>query len=236
MPNYFYHGKTPEARRRVLPGYPKDFVFKDYDEYKQYFVGDRIICLLCGKNYRALGIHLQVCHELSVDDYKKKYGILWGKSLICNETRVIHSHNTKERIASGEFNSGTIEEKRKQGMFARKHLFRRKKNLPLHKSYLKENLKEYNTTRRIKFGHTVSQWGKITKKREANRTKRGTPEFKKIMAERPQTIAFIEKYKNYWKGRKQSEEHIRKRAGALKDYHKKLKEKNHEHGQTTTIS
>ena len=43
MPPYFYHGKNPEARRRVLPGYPKDFVFKDYDEYKQYFVGDRII-------------------------------------------------------------------------------------------------------------------------------------------------------------------------------------------------
>ena len=50
------------------------------------------------------------------------------------------------------------------------------------------------------------------------------------MAERPQTIAFIEKYKNYWKGRKQSEEHVRKRAEALKDYHKKLKEINYGHG------
>ena len=32
------------------------------------------------------------------------------------------------------------------------------------------------------------------------------------------------KYKNYWKGRKQSKEHIRKRAEAVKAYHIKLKE------------
>jgi len=50
MPNYFKNGITPEERRRVLPGYPKDLVFKNYEEYKQYFVGDRITCLLCGKH------------------------------------------------------------------------------------------------------------------------------------------------------------------------------------------
>ena len=102
MPPYFYHGKNPEARRRVLPGYPKDFVFKDYDEYKQYFVGDRIICLLCGKHYRALGNHLRVSHEVDIDDYKKNYGILWGKSLTCNELHEKQSDHAKERIANGE--------------------------------------------------------------------------------------------------------------------------------------
>ena len=227
MPSHFYHGKTPKARRRVLHGYPKDFVFKNYDKYKEYFVGDRIICLLCGKHYRSLGIHLKACHETTIDDYKKKYGILWGKSLICNETRVIHSHNTKERIDSGEFNSGTIDEKRRQQLLTRKYK-RRKKNSPLHKAYLEMNLKKAQEKRRKELGYTVMEWQELNKKNkeiESNRTKRGTPEFKKIMAERPQTKDFIEKYKNYWKGRKQSEDHIRKRAEAVKNYYKKLKEK-----------
>ena len=34
-----------------------------------------------------------------------------------------------------------------------------------------------------------------------------------------------EKYKNYWKGRKQSEDHKRKKSEAMKVYHKKLKER-----------
>jgi hypothetical protein len=78
MPNFFKNGSTPEERRKVLPGYPKDLVFKNYEEYKQYFVGDRIICLLCGKHYRSLGNHLRVSHETTVEDYKKStvyYGV-----------------------------------------------------------------------------------------------------------------------------------------------------------------
>jgi adenylate kinase family enzyme len=218
MPSPFASQKNKEARRRVMPGYPKDFVFKNYDEYKKYFVGDSIICLLCGKHYRSLGVHLNISHETSINDYKKKYGILWGKSLICNETREIHSDNAKERIAKGELIPPTIEGRRKQGMFARKYIKKGRRNLPLHKVYVKENIKEYNLLR----GYT----GEVTKKREANRSKRGTPEFKKKMADRPQSKAFIAKYKNYWKGRKQSEEHIRKRSEAVKAYHIKLKEKN----------
>ena len=216
MPPYFYHGKTPEARRRVLPGYPKDFVFKDYDEYKQYFVGDRVICLLCGKHYRALGYHLKVSHEVDIDDYKKKYGILWGKSLTCNDLHENQSDRAKERIANGELIPQTIEGRRKQGILARSHITKRRRNLPLHAVSSALNVAKYN----ILQGRT----GEIARAREANQSKRGTPEFKKKMAERPQTQAFIEKYKNYWKGRKQSKEHIRKRAEALKAYHIKLKD------------
>ena len=218
MPPYFYHGKNPEARRRVLPGYPKDFVFKDYDEYKQYFVGDRIICLLCGKHYRALGNHLRVSHEVDIDDYKKNYGIFWTKALTCNDLRKDQSDIAKERIANGEFLPTSIEARRKQGILARKHIKirGRRRNLPLHAVSSALNVAKYNIPR----GRT----GEITKAREANRSKRGTPEFKKKMADRPQVKAFIEKYKNYWKGRKQSEEHVRKRAEAVKAYHIKLKD------------
>ena len=217
MPPYFHHGQTPEARRRVLPGYPKDFVFKDYDEYKQYFVGDRVICLLCGKHYRALGNHLRVSHEVDLDDYKKKYGIFWTKSLTCNDLHEIQSDRAKERIANGELIPQTIEGRRKQGIFARNHVKKRRRNLPLHAVSSALNVAKYN----ILQGRT----GEIARAREANQSKRGTPEFKKKMAERPQVKAFIEKYKNYWKGRKQSKEHVRKRAEAVKAYHIKLKDK-----------
>ena len=218
MPPYFFHGKTPEARRRILPGYPKNFVFKDYGEYKQYFVGDRIICLLCGKHYRALGNHLRVSHEVDIDDYKKNYGILWGKSLTCNELHEKQSDHAKERVANGELVPPTIEGRRKQGMLARKHIKirGRRRNLPLHAVSSALNVAKYNIPR----GRT----GEITRAREASQSKKGTPEFKKKMVERPQVKAFIEKYKNYWKGRKQSKEHIRKRAEAVKAYHIKLKE------------
>jgi len=215
MPSPFASRKNKEARRRVLPGYPKDFVFKDFDEYKQYFVGDRIICLLCGKNYRAIGNHVQWIHETTIEEYKKKYGIFWTKSLTCDDTHEIMSNNAKERIANGELIPTDIEGRRKQGMFARSYIKRRRRDLPLHAVSSALNVAKYNIPR----GRT----GEITKAREANRSKRGTPEFKKKMTERPQVKAFIEKYKNYWKGRKQSEEHIRKRAEALKAYHIKLK-------------
>jgi len=178
MPSPFASRKNKEARRRVLPGYPKDFVFKDFDEYKQYFVGDRIICLLCGKHYRAIGNHVQWIHEITIEEYKKKYGIFWTKSLTCNDTHEIMSNNAKERIANGEFIPPTIEGRRKQGMFARSYIKKGRRNLPLHKVYPAENIKNYN----LSHGRT----GEITKKREANRSKRGTPEFKKKMTERPQ--------------------------------------------------
>ena len=216
MPSYFKNGYTPEERRRVLPGYPKDFVFKNYDEYKEYFVGDRIICLLCGKHYRSLGNHLRVSHETTMDDYKKKYGILWGKSLICNELKGIRSDKTKERIANGEFNFKTLEGRRKQAELARKSK-RKPRSLKLHAVSSQDNIKKYNDL------HGFD--GSITKEKEKNRTKVGTPEFKKKMAERPQCNLFGEKYKYHWIGKKQSDEWKKKKSEAMKAYHMKLKEK-----------
>ena len=203
MPNYFKNGYTPEERRRVLHGYPKDFVFKNYDEYKEYFVGDRIICLLCGKHYRSLGNHLRVSHETTMDDYKKKYGILWGKSLICNELKGIRSDKTKERIDNGEFIPKTLEGRRKQAELARKSK-RKPRNLKLHAVSSQDNIKKYNDL------HGFD--GSITKEKQKNRTKVGTPEFKKKMAERPQSNLFGEKYKYHWIGKKQSDEWKKKKS------------------------
>ena len=218
MPNYFKNGTTPEERRRVLPGYPKDFVFKNYEEYKQYFVGDRITCLLCGKHYRSLGNHLKISHETTMEDYKKKYGILWRKSLICNEYYEIRSKEAKKTIANGKLIPQTLEGRRKQAELARKSIVKRRRNLLLHKVSSQDNIKKYNEL------HGFD--GEKTRIKKENQTKWGTEEFKKVMANRPQCNLFAERYKNYWKGKKQSEDHKRKKSEAMKAYHIKLKEKN----------
>ena len=210
MPPYFFHGKTPEARRRVLPGYPKDFVFKDYDEYKQYFVGDRIICLLCGKHYRALGNHLRVSHETDIEYYKEKYGILWTKSLLCNDLHEKQSDRANERIANGEFLPSDIEERRKQAVFARSHK-KKKRNLPIHKSSSQKNLGQYNILQK-----RVSE---MTKAKEEPKRK-----------EHPSHIkSFIENYakrgQSPWnKGKKMPPEQVKKLSEFRKAHHARVKE------------
>ena len=211
MAPYFFHGQTPESRRRVLPGYPKNFVFKSYDEYKQYFVGDRIICLLCGKEYRALGNHLRISHETDIEDYKKKYGILWTKSLLCNDSHEIQSNNTKERIANGEFIPADIEGRRKQAVFARRHK-KKKRNLLTHKLSSQKNLEKYNILQK--------HMSEITKAKEEEPKRKEHP---------PHIKSFIENYAKggqapWNKGRKLPLEQIKKMSEARKAHHMRVKE------------
>ena len=210
MPSYFFHGQTPEARRRVLPGYPKNFVFKSYDEYKQYFVGDRIICLLCGKHYRALGNHLRVSHEVEIEDYKKKYGILWTKSLACNELHEIQSDRAKERIANGELIPKDIEGRRKQAVFARSHK-KKKRNLLTHRLSSQKNIEQYNILQK-----RVSE---MTKVKEGPKRKEYPSHIK----------SFIESYAKKdsipWnKGKKTSEETKKKQSISAQMRHSLIKE------------
>jgi len=210
MPSYFFHGQTPEARRRVLPGYPKNFVFKSYDEYKQYFVGDRIICLLCGKHYRALGNHLRVSHEVEIEDYKKKYGILWTKSLLCNDTHEITSDIAKERIANGELIPKDIQGRRKQAIFARSHK-RKKRNLLTHRLSSQKNLEQYNILQK--------RVGEMTKAKKEPKKKDHPPHIK----------SFIESYAKKGvvarnKGKKMSEETKKKMSESAQMRHSLIKE------------
>ena len=211
MPPYFFHGQTPEARRRILPGYPRNFVFKSYDEYKQYFVGDRIICLLCGKHYRALGNHLRVSHETGIENYKKKYGILWTKSLLCNDLHEKQSDRAKERINNGEFIPADIEGRRKLGVLARSYK-RKKRNLPVHKSSSQKNLKKYNILQKH-----VSE---ITKAKEEEPKRKEHP---------PHIKSFIENYAKRgqapWnRGKKMTPEQVKKLSEFRKAHHARVKE------------
>ena len=42
---------------------------------KDAFKENEIICLLCGKAYAALGVHLATKHKLTSDEYREQFGI-----------------------------------------------------------------------------------------------------------------------------------------------------------------
>ena len=69
------------GRRAILDGFPVEPHPFSLDEVRAYFTGDVIQCLLCGKKYRKLGIHLTKVHEVAVDDYKAMYGLSWRRGL-----------------------------------------------------------------------------------------------------------------------------------------------------------
>lgn len=98
-----------DNRRLVLKGFPWSGKFQTLEEVKAYLSGDRMQCLLCGKPYVMIGKHLREIHGVTVDQYKERYGIPWGRGLVCADTKKVMSANTKRRIYEGGFNRGCYE-------------------------------------------------------------------------------------------------------------------------------
>lgn len=80
------HEKRRSDRRKVLSGYPKETPFSTIEDVDSYIGGERIQCLLCGKQYKSLGRHLVTVHSLTAEDYKEKYGIPFGRGLTSGNT------------------------------------------------------------------------------------------------------------------------------------------------------
>lgn len=88
--------RRQEARRRPLPGYPREEAPMTLEEVREYFSHDIIECLLCGKPYLNLSIHLIRTHGVPVDDYKISYGLPWGRGLLGQETREKYVEHGRE--------------------------------------------------------------------------------------------------------------------------------------------
>ena len=88
------------ARRLVLPGFPISPRPFSKAEIEQYFSGDRIQCLVCGKHYRRLGRHLQV-HDLTEDEYRELYGLPWRRGLCGKDAHAAYFAAIKKRMAEG---------------------------------------------------------------------------------------------------------------------------------------
>jgi predicted transcriptional regulator len=55
--------------------------FKTRRDIERYFGGKTIECLLCRQRFRRLGGHLAAKHEVSVDDYRSRFGLPWTRGL-----------------------------------------------------------------------------------------------------------------------------------------------------------
>jgi ROS/MUCR transcriptional regulator protein len=55
--------------------------FKTRREVERYFGGKTIECLLCAQRFRRLAGHLAAKHEMSVDEYRLRFGLPWSRGL-----------------------------------------------------------------------------------------------------------------------------------------------------------
>lgn len=85
-------------RRAILPGYPIETPFTNPEEIYDYLSGDRIVCLRCGKPYKALHIHIKV-HGWDAARYKEYYGLPWRTGLSCDSTRALNKKRGKVKAA-----------------------------------------------------------------------------------------------------------------------------------------
>lgn len=89
------------------PGFPWKGKFKEVSELKKYFAQEKLQCLLCGREYGNLGLHITRGHNISHDDYKAQYGIPWTYGLAGAGFRAINSKRFKKLIKQGKIKKPT---------------------------------------------------------------------------------------------------------------------------------
>jgi len=108
----------PRANRKVMTGYPKFFIFQTREHIDAYFMGDKITCLQCGKQYRILDTHLRAQHGMTSDDYRTMYGIPANRGL-CGSERTDRS---RLRMLTYFEDNPDEKERRREQVNANRHL------------------------------------------------------------------------------------------------------------------
>lgn len=142
------------ARRHVLPGYPVDPKPFTLEEIREYFSGDRITCLLCGKPYKRLALHLPRCHSVTEDDYRKMYGLPWRRGLTSEGSHKAYSAAAIKR-KSGDLLKALGHEWRYKAHSAA----RNQRKQPFVKEISRENIAIANETPTE--GYPDSMFGKV---------------------------------------------------------------------------
>lgn len=196
-------------RRKVLDGFPITRPFKSIDEVKEYLSGGKIVCLLCGKEYKVLGVHLLKIHDMTVDAYRERYKIPWTYGVLSKKSHDIRSEIMAKRIAEG-FNPGNHDD-----------LVSMMKAAPIRECPWKaevdnQNLSEYNKSRPKPKPRPESKEGRPKPKP----ARFGSPEHLEKMRQHGLKHAKEtgKRLGDYWRGRKQSDEHKAKRMAAQEAY------------------
>jgi len=79
--------KRAAATRAALPGFPIEEGFIDPQDVRDYLGGETIVCLRCGKKYKALGLHILVHDGWNEETYRLHYGLPWRTGLSCVPSR-----------------------------------------------------------------------------------------------------------------------------------------------------
>jgi len=106
--------QVKKQKRQVKKGYPVINKFETIEEVNEYLGGDRIVCLLCGRDMKTLGGHLRQIHDnMTCDQYKKRFGIPWRRGLICKESSKNYANALNKRVENGEDFRSRLPEYRK---------------------------------------------------------------------------------------------------------------------------
>ena len=91
---------------RKLPpaptGFPWTGKFTEVVQLKKYFAAEKLQCLLCGREYGNLGLHVTRGHKVSHDDYKARFGIPWTYGLAGASFKAVSSKRFKKMIKQGK--------------------------------------------------------------------------------------------------------------------------------------
>jgi predicted transcriptional regulator len=198
--------KKRAKRRIVYQGYPITKKFTTIDDVRSYLSGDRIICLLCGRSFKALHMHIEQIHNVDVDTYREIYNIPWTYGLVSISTKQNYSEAVRNRINEG------WEPPKKIGIAQADMIAAKRRRCCFKNEVGIKNLGEYAKPKYPLSKAPDGSMETMTKKKERETCKRGTAEFKEKMKERVQYKKGLAILKTYWKGRKQTQDHIIKRT------------------------
>ncbi len=88
------------AAREILPGFPAE-PFQSLEDIEAYCGNERVVCLLCGKAYKTLLVHVTRIHQMDEADYRTHFNIP-AKYPLCassvSEFRSRHWHSRRDEM------------------------------------------------------------------------------------------------------------------------------------------
>jgi len=90
-----------DQRREILAGYPVEPRPFTLAEIREYYSGEHIVCLRCGKLYRRISLHLPMIHGITEDQYREMYGLPWRRGLTSQESHNRYSLAVRRRMEDG---------------------------------------------------------------------------------------------------------------------------------------
>jgi len=90
--------------KSTLPGFPWRGQFKTKDEIDQYFSDpDGFQCLLCGRYFEFLSVHLWNSHDISHEQYRDWYELPFRKKLMDTYSALPYAVQAQARMFSPQF-------------------------------------------------------------------------------------------------------------------------------------